>query len=197
MYTLSHTHTHSYIHVVEAIDTVIGDPLFTVPITGRQPPQHLCYEIRGISDEYFNFISDECVSVNAHYEERTLQGETRPLHVVNEIAIRAVDSAGACVNIIIDRNGCTASIGGAISSGYSSNGITHTPDGSVHRVTVPNCNDTDLEMEVECEEVNGLTMLRFEVIRGTNLRESSHGLIGENHAYTISYKILSIVLPVQ
>ena len=152
-----------------------------MPIAGREPSEHLCYEIRGTSDEYFNFISDECVSVNAHYDVRDSPQEDRPLHVVNEIAIRAVDNAGACVNILIDRNGCTASVDGAIVPGYSRNGIILTPAGLKYQVSVPNCNETDLEMEVVCEENNNLTMLRFEVTRGANLREASHGLIGETN----------------
>ena len=50
-------------------DTVIGDPLLTVPINAPGFPSdlHLCYEIHGAANQYFNFISDECMPVNAHY----------------------------------------------------------------------------------------------------------------------------------
>lgn len=161
---------------------MIGDPLFTVPLPNSQ---HLCYEIRGAAEEYFNFISDSCVSVNAHYTERTLAGENKELHVIDEIAIRAVDNAGDCIDILVDRNGCTASINRIsfdISEVYSTNGITvfgRTPRGDGVSISVPNCNDMDLEMEVVCETMNGIDMLRFEVMRGLNLRETSHGLLGE------------------
>ena len=53
-------------------DTVIGDPLYTVPVFGTQE-RHLCYEIHGRPMRYFNLISDSCVSVNAHYVERIQQ----------------------------------------------------------------------------------------------------------------------------
>ena len=154
---------------------MIGDPLFTVPIPESQ---HLCYEIRGTAGQYFNFISDACVSVNAHYTEQTLAGETRQLHVIHEIAIRAVDNAENCVNILVDRNGCTASVNSASNPAYSSNGVMVNRVGNRVTVNVPNCNDTDLEMEIICETMNGIDMLRFEVMRGLNLRETSHGLLG-------------------
>lgn len=180
------SHIHSPI-APDVIDTVIGDPLFTVPIAGRVPLEHLCYEIRGESDQYFNFISDTCVSVNAHYDARILPSESKPLHVVNEIAIRAVDKAGACVNILIDRNGCTSLVNGGTASNYERDGITLTFDGQTYRVSVPNCDAGDLEMEVVCEESNNLTMLRFEVTRGSSLSADSHGLIGKISSCTSSY----------
>lgn len=141
--------------------------------------EHLCYEIRGAADKYFNFISDSCVSVNAHYVEHQVAGESKPLHVIDEIAIRAVDTSNtSCVDILVDRNGCTTSVGGVPTSSYSENGVRVTSSGSRVVVNVPNCQDMDLEMEVVCENLNGVNMLRFEVTRGLNLRESSHGLLG-------------------
>lgn len=156
-------------------DTVIGDPLFTVPLPDSQ---HLCYEIRGRVDEYFNFISDSCVSVNAFYVERRGIKKTRPLHVIDEIAIRAVDTSGECVNILVERNGCTASVDNFVTKSYSEAGISVREVDNKIVVNVPNCNDTDLEMEVICETMNGINMIRFEVTRGINLRETSHGLLG-------------------
>ena len=156
-------------------DTVIGDPLFTVPLPNSQ---HLCYEIRGAADEYFNFISDMCVSVNAYYAMRSLPGETRLLHVLEEIAIRAVDNIGRCVNILVDRNGCDVLVDSSPTQDYSEAGISVRRVGIRVMVNVPNCNDTDLEMEIVCETMNGINMLRFEVMRGINLREASHGLLG-------------------
>ena len=142
--------------------------------------QHLCYEIRGAADQYFNFISDACVSVNAHYVEGTLAGEDKVLHVVDEIAIRAVDNMGSCVNILVDRNGCTTSVNSVITDSYFVAGINVTTVGNRITVNVPNCDDQDLEMEVICENLNGIEMLHFEVTRGLNLRETSHGLLGKH-----------------
>jgi collagen type VI alpha len=157
-------------------DTVVGDPLFTVPIQGSG---HLCYEIRGAADQYFNFISDSCVSVNAHYTQHTLATEKKPLHVVDEIAIRVVDTAGACVDILVDRNGCTTAINSAAQGSYNTDGVSVSAVGNRVTVAVPNCNDMDLDMEVVCETRNGIDMIRFEVMRGFNLRETSHGLLGQ------------------
>ena len=165
------------VYPAEVIDTVIGDPLFTVPFGVEIPQQHLCYEIRGIKDMYFNFISDSCVSVNAHYAERILASESTPLHVMDEIAIRAVNNAKQCTNILIDRTNCTTSVDNSvINAAYDVSGIRVIPRGNTVVITVPNCNDTDLEMEIECEEGD---RLRFEVTRGINLREESHGLVGK------------------
>ena len=159
-------------------DTVIGDPLFTVPLPASAG--HLCYEIRGVADQFFNFISDECVSVNAHYSERSpLPGETRQLHIIDQIAIRAVDNANDCINILVDRNGCvTTANRETISNAYNKGGVTVSAADNRVVVGVPNCGDLDLEMEVVCETRNGVEMIRFEVMRGHNLRDTSHGLLG-------------------
>ncbi|CAI8014101.1 hypothetical protein GBAR_LOCUS8848, partial [Geodia barretti] len=158
-------------------DTVIGDPLFTVPLPASAG--HLCYEIRGVADQFFNFISDECVSVNAHYSERSpLPGETRQLHIIDQIAIRAVDNANDCINILVDRNGCvTTANRETISNAYNKGGVTVSAADNRVVVGVPNCGDLDLEMEVVCETRNGVEMIRFEVMRGHNLRDTSHGLL--------------------
>ena len=117
--------------------------------------------------------------------ERTLAGETKVLHVVDEIAIRAVNNLGNCVNILVEKNGCTITIDDVIldSDSYSVGGITVTRVGKRITVIVPNCDDQDLEMEIICENMNGLDMLRFEVMRGLNLRETSHGLLGKHILY--------------
>ena len=58
-------------------DTMTGDPLMTVPILTNEdvapgdPFYSLCYEVHGQAHYVFNFVSDTCVTVNAHYA-RTL-----------------------------------------------------------------------------------------------------------------------------
>ena len=99
--------------------------------------------------------------------------------MIEEIAIRAVDNVGNCVNIRVNRNGCSTFVDNSpITGDYSSNGIRVTLSNNRAVVNVPNCNDTDLEFSVDCQVLNGIDMLRFEVERGVNLRESSHGLLG-------------------
>ena len=58
--------------VIEEIrvnDTIIGDPLYEVPviIDEENNTVSLCYEVHGEPGEHFNLISDTCVSVNALY----------------------------------------------------------------------------------------------------------------------------------
>ena len=151
-----------------------------MPITGNQ---HLCYEIRGQAGQYFNFISDTCVSVNAHYVERQMVDTTKVLHVVDEVAIRAVDTDGNCINIRVERNGCITYVNGVATDSYFVAGVNISAVGSRTVVNIPNCGDIDLEMEIICENVNGIDMLRFEVMRGINLKETSHGLLGKHLLY--------------
>ena len=80
----------------------------------------LCFEIHGYNDEIYNLITSECASVNAHYTDLT-----HYLNVIDRIGVRAIDETGACRNIQVDINGCTASVDGvpvistALSSGVS------------------------------------------------------------------------------
>ncbi len=157
----------------------------------------LCYEIHGAAGDYFNFISDECVSVNAHYVERLVPADTSDgsegpefdnLNFLDEIGVRAVDNSGRCVEISVALGadgGCRPTINGEPRLRYSSRGVgVRTMGGNVVSISVPNCLDTDLEMTVACESLGGVDMIRFMVTRGLNLREESHGLIGEGGTTT-------------
>lgn len=86
------------------------DPLFTVPMYGTR--EHtLCYEVHGTADHYFNLISDECVSVNALYVSTTDNAGLK-INVIGQVAIRAVDLEGVCMDILIDPHGFTVSSNG-------------------------------------------------------------------------------------
>ena len=100
--------------------------------------------------------------------------------MVDEIAIRAVDNEGKCIDILVDRNGCLMSVNNEQTDEYSEAGVTANLTGNRVTVSVPNCEDMPLEMEVVCETRSGIEMIRFEVTRGLNLRETSHGLIGKS-----------------
>ena len=73
-------------------DTVIGDPLITVPVLvqgsdlaqlgdGGVERLSLCYEVHGRPREYFNFVTDDCASVNAHYIDLTAD-----LNIIDRVA---------------------------------------------------------------------------------------------------------------
>ena len=83
---------------VEVNDTVIGDPLLTVPVLVQASDLaqlgaerlSLCYEIYGRPREYFNFVKDDCAFANAHYIYVNVH-----LNVIDKVGIRALESGGA------------------------------------------------------------------------------------------------------
>ena len=168
-------------------DTVEGDPTFTVPLlTFRNEDHTLCYEIHGEANRFLNLVSDICVSVNAHYVERPnpRPGSRRPLNIIDQIAVRATDSMGKCVNIVVNLvNGeCQAMVG---TQNLSNNGTMFVENRlsvrsyqTMARISVPNCENVRLVMRVYCELTNGVHMIRYHINRGYNLRPTSHGLVG-------------------
>ena len=176
-------------------DTVIGDPLLTVPIRitnleelGLQQNLSLCYEVHGKSDAYFNLVSDICTSVNAHYRG------VKSFNVIDEIAVTAVDEVGKCKNILIqeDNGLCQAFIDGSeVSGSFSSGGIAIRTYSNRVRISVPNCARLNLVMWVLCQSRSLVTygdkgeqvkidasMIKFIITRGFNLLETSHGIVG-------------------
>ena len=158
-----------------------------ITLLGTDRPK-LCYEVHGEQDDYFNLVTDECTSVNAHYIN-----VSDYLNVIDEIAIRAVDMNGMCKNILVSLNNCSVTVNGmSVQRMYSDGGITISRMASIRRVrvNVPNCDELSLMMRIDCETrtledpfVAGrfLTadMMRFEVLRGLNFgHRSAHGLLG-------------------
>ena len=132
-------------------------------------------------------MSDECVSINAHYS-----AFTNYLNVIDQIGIRVVDEESFCRNIKVDVNDCTVSVDGvAISTNSSSDGIDVSKSEDTFRISVPTCNNlSSLVMWVTCEtrtltdpfgsgeKVTG-EMLKLVVARGLNFgHELTHGLVG-------------------
>lgn len=145
----------------------------------------MCFELHGRRNTHFNLISDTCVSVNALYRGTTAP-DGQQLNIISSIGIRAENINGDCINIQVDLAGCSVSTGTGESLStldeplFSAAGITIRKR-SVNRVrvSVPNCENTNLMMWVICEQRNGVEMIRFQVARGINLRPTSHGLIGK------------------
>lgn len=164
-------------------DTVVGDPLYTVPINSLDQDQNLCFEVHGASNASFNLISDSCVSVNAHYSP-ALGGQ---LNIISAIAVRAEDENGACHSIHVDLEGCTVSTGTGTSGELTALGsradvrvgrVSARSIGTDRvRVSVPNCDSVNLVLWVVCER-QPLDMIRFQIARGVNLAPTSHGLLG-------------------
>ena len=185
-------------------DTVIGDPLFTVPlnfpstfspspslITANDP--HLCFEVHGQRDTIFNLISDSCTSVNALFS-----GMTPPAtgNIISTIGIKAVDYVGNCVEIEISLSSqCMPVINGSngeviVASRYTSNGVSVRKHQLGVRVAVPNCENTPLVLWVLCDETRGQDMIKFVISRGVNLRPTSHGILGTSETYWVIFVLV-------
>ena len=176
--------------------------MFVVPLyTPSEPEPHsysLCYEIHGYEGDNYNFISDECTQVSGHYYETTDPDPEsfRAFHGVDRIDITTVNNFQQCVSISValDNGGCTATVGGNMLGGeYSSYGVSVRQTGNRTRVSVPNCADNKLIMYIMCQGL-GTTVpyVELRVIRGLNLRESSHGVIGELLILENSFLIITM-----
>ena len=146
----------------------------------------LCFKVDGRADQWFNLVTDECTTVNAHYGELN-----QDLNAIDKIGMRVVDSAGQCVNIRVDVDQCMTEVNGAQLEGrYSANTVSVRRYRNRVRISVPNCNDLTLVMWVFCEtrtlddpyggsEVTG-DMIKFVVMRGLNFgNRVAHGLLGK------------------
>jgi collagen type VI alpha len=170
-------------------DTVTGDPLMTVPVNTNPNVSTLCYEVHGHADKFFNLVSDTCVAVNAHYVDSGINNSRINLNVVDAIGVRAVNTQGNCVNIHVKLEGCAVTVEGLNISMFRNYGIVIRQYSNRVRISVPNCDDKDLVMWVFCKtgrtedpvtwEYFSFNFLRFMVMRGLNLDERSHGLIGQ------------------
>lgn len=188
---------------VLANDTVLGEPLFSVPMTltpegfenlpreARSRIPHLCFQIHGQPDKHFNFLSDSCTSVNALYS--ALPSEyLAGLHVITRMGISTVNLAGQCVFVEVGiENGCVPIVRGSFMAGeggldvttmYAVEGVSVRKRRNRVRVSLPNCGKQQLVMHFSCGSGGGgdMPMIRFDITRGINLSPTSHGLIGES-----------------
>lgn len=162
-------------------DSVIGDPLFTVPIhTSNLDRVSLCYEIHGRGNTFFNLVSDKCTNINAHYLS------VGRLNIVDSIGVSAEGNDGMCRHVRVDLAQCAVSVmdeGGAMvalnaSEEFSMGGVHIRQYRDRVRIAVPNCDQVTLVAWVVCER-GEVDMIRFNIARGVNLRPTSHGLLGE------------------
>ena len=168
-----------------------ADPLFTVPLSGHINIPSLCYEVYGMADKYFNILSDQCVSVNAHYSEvkKVGHGATRPLHIIDKIAIRAVDNVTSqCIDVVIEANNhtCLLSVNGAIlRHGHFSKGDMHISYFLTRAVlSLSNCDNGKIVFAVQCKRLP-TNFLELEIENGEGITLSSHGLVGMYSFYSL------------
>lgn len=178
-------------------DTVVGDPLLSVPLSitsmgglnlklnGKTPA--LCFEVHGEQNQYFNLVSDDCVSVNARYVRLD-----QYFNIIDQVAVRAVDSAERCRNIAVDLVTCLPTVDGVqLTSNFRENKVYVRIYRAHVRISVPNCNGTShLVMNVICQRnltlldpftgaKSRVDMIKFVISRGINLNDNSHGLLGK------------------
>ncbi len=101
------------------------------------------------------------------------------------IGVVAATENGVCFDITVDRDGCSAFVRRGdivmpIDSTFVSNGVSVRRYPNRVRISAPNCDQVTLVMWVRCVTRGGQDMLDFTVSRGTNLRPTSHGLLGES-----------------
>ena len=172
------------IEEIRVNDTIIGDPLYEVPVIINEEGNtvSLCYEIHGEPGEHFNLISDTCVSVNALYSS---MNDPSNGNIISKIGVLAEDSNGVCQEVEADLTGCTARVNGNNVTMYNQDGIRVMRRTNRIRISVLNCESTDLVMWVTCEVQGEQPMIRFVVARGFNLRPTSHGLVGKSNSVLI------------
>ena len=216
-YTRIYTHIR-IITVFTADDAVFSNGVMTVRINvpGFGSDLYLCYQIRGEPGMNLNFVSDECTSVNAHYGKVKI-GRVNFLTIMDSINIVAIDDQGNCHYISVDANDCLVTLDGEAQeapskeqtiphSVYERNGISVHYNTSRVRVSVPNCEDNVIVMWVTCHnqsfhnpftnsKTKSIAVIKFEVTRGLNLSESSHGLLGKpKHQISVAYTCNLIIM---
>jgi hypothetical protein len=137
----------------------------------------MCYEIHGGEEKYFNLISDTCTSVNARFSAMQAMPDVNRMRVIGMYAATSATPNGNCAEIEININNCSASLDGELIEL-----MAEVDDIRIRkfnnrrwRVSVPNCERRSAVMWITCEN----NMLRFRIVRGSNLAPTSHGLLGQ------------------
>ena len=167
-------------------DTVIGDPLYEVPLNTISMQTFpvttsLCYEIHGEAGKIFNLVSDGCVQVNAEYSAMDIPENG---NIISKIGVAATDTEGDCIRIEVSVDDCVPVVNGNRNTSYNENGVTASLlNGRVTRarISVPNCDNgrfDNLVFWVVCQDIGGQNMIKFQVMRGSNLQPDAHGLVG-------------------
>ena len=146
----------------------------------------MCYEVKGKPNKFLNLISDNCVSVNAHYVAAKDPAE----NVIKAIGVVGTDRANRChyVNVSVTEDGtCEATVDGEklVNDSIDMYGFAVKHRNKLVRIDAPNCGlgSAHLVMWVHCQKILVRTMpqnlIKFIINRGLCQRPSAHGLIGK------------------
>ena len=157
----------------------------------------LCYQVHGEEDKFYNLVSDDCVSINAHVTQ-PISGVNS--HVMDKIGIRAIGNNGTCYNISINRESCAVAVNGepiATNAQFEEEGVTVFNDRMIARnpnvihISVPNCERalfdminitcTEYNMRVSRRETEEVEVLELTTTRGISPIEAAQGLVGKVH----------------
>ncbi len=169
------------------IDTVTGDPLFTIPLllSGNDLSQigskevFLCYEVHGDSKQHFNLVTDQCLSINALFT-----AVVPKIDVITSVGIQAINDKGDCVSILVERKDCSVSIGGEkMVDTFANAGIYVQRSDEEVFISVPNCGGNPA-IRLRCISRNlGNSqgdLINLIIMRGQGIGgRRAHGLIGE------------------
>ena len=135
----------------------------------------------GTQNNYYNVISEKCTSVNILFTEHPIQSKENRISTIGIHAVTG-DNETHCADIQIDRLGCSASINNStINMSRTIGNVTVKKFNNRWRVSVPNCERPHTVMWITCNS----DMLRFDVIRSSNINKTSHGLLGKSLSHMV------------
>ena len=154
----------------------------------------LCYQVHGEEDKFYNLVSDDCVSINAHVTQ-PISGVNS--HVIDKIGIRAIgNNATYCYDIGIARENCAVTVNGhpvSLNEKFKAEGIEVFNDRliarnpNVIRISVPNCGRALVDtINITCTEYQILNsptpteVLELQTMRGVSPIEAAQGLVGKS-----------------
>jgi hypothetical protein len=156
----------------------------------------LCYQVHGEEEKFYNLVTDDCLSVNAHVTQPVSGVKS---HVIDKIGIRAIgNNATYCYDIGIARENCAVTVNGnpiSVNEKFTAEGIEVFNDRmiarkpNVIRISVPNCGRalvdamqitcTEYNMRVSRTETEPVEVLELTTTRGISPIEAAHGLVGQ------------------
>jgi uncharacterized protein YegL len=156
----------------------------------------LCYQVHGEEEKFYNLVSDDCLSVNAHVTQPVPGVKS---HVIDKIGIRAIgNNATYCYDIGIARENCSVTVNGnpiSVNEKFTEEGIEVFNDRmiarnpNVIRISVPNCGRalvdaiqitcTEYNMRISRTETVPVKVLELTTTRGISPIEAAHGLVGQ------------------
>ena len=98
---------------------------------------------------------------------------------MDKISVLVPGREGQCRQVMVDVNGCQATVDGREVSVYRESGVVVRKLHNRVYISVPNCHELPTVMWVTCTAEEGEDLLHFRVSRGGSLAATAHSIIGE------------------